>query len=128
MIVADTHAWIWWLAEPTRLSARARRALSEANAIGVAAISLWEVAMLVQRGRLKFDREVSAWLRQALVQPKIEVLPLDADVAADAAELGDDFPGDHADRLIAATALCHGSPLVTRDARLRERRELRTIW
>ena len=57
MIVLDTHAWIWWVAVPDKLSARAHHAIDAAEALGVCAISCWEVAMLVARRRLEFDRE-----------------------------------------------------------------------
>ena len=114
MIVLDTHAWIWWAAGSPRLSATARHAIDGADALGVCAISLWEVGMLVAKKRLDLDRDPLAWLKQALALPRVELLPLTPDVAVDAARLPAAFPGDPADRLIVATATQHGARLVSR--------------
>jgi PIN domain nuclease of toxin-antitoxin system len=128
MIVLDTHAWIWWAADARRLPAAARHAIDQADAIGVCAIRLWEVAMLVANGRLEFDRETVTWLKQALALPRVELLPLTPVLAADAAGLPDTFPGDPADRLIVASARHARAALVTRDARIRASDDVTTVW
>lgn len=128
MIVLDTHAWIWWTASSPDLSARARTAIRRETEIGVCAISCWEVAMLVEKKRLGFDRDVLQWMRDALSQPAITLLELTPEIAVGAARLGRDFHGDPADRIIAATALNSHAPLVTKDGKLRAYAPLRTIW
>lgn len=128
MIVLDTHAWIWWAADARRLPPAARHAIDQADAVGVCAISLWEVAMLVAKGRLEFDRETVTWLKQALALPRVELLPLTPVLAVDAARLPDTFPGDPADRLIVASARQARAPLVTRDARIRACDAVTTVW
>lgn len=128
MIVLDTHAWVWWAAQDQQLSSHARRTIRSASRIGVSAISPWEVAMLVAHGRLRFDRDVLDWIERALALPAVELLPLSPEIAVAAARLDTDWPGDPADRIIAATALHQGAMLVTRDRRLRGRRDLRTCW
>ena len=129
MVLLDTHAWIWWTDDPARLSAAARDAIERSDAIGVAAISCWELGMLAMGGRLTLDREVSRWVRQALAQPGVVAIPLTPKVALDAALLeSEDFVGDPADRLIYATARDAGAPLVTRDARLLAFDARGTIW
>ncbi|MGH9456185.1 MAG: type II toxin-antitoxin system VapC family toxin [Thermoanaerobaculia bacterium] len=127
MIVADTHAWIWWATGSRRLSKRARAAFEEADAIGVAAITLWEIAMLVRHQRLVLDRGVSLWLRQSLAKPRAALLPLDPDVATRAVALEWEHR-DPADRLIVATALVHRAALVSRDERMSRFDGIRTIW
>jgi PIN domain nuclease of toxin-antitoxin system len=128
LIVLDTHAWIWWAAEPKRLSVRAKRAIEESDRIGVSAISAWEVALLVAKERLTLDRDVLVWVRQALALPGVVPVPLSPEIAVASAALGAGFPGDPADRILAATALHHRAPLVTRDRRLRSVPSLRTLW
>ena len=128
MIVLDTHAFIWWVDESPRLSARARHALEQADALGVCAISCWEIAMLVEKERLRLDRDVLEFLRQALALPRVELLPPTPEVSVAAARLGASSPADPADRMIAATALEAGAAVVSKDARLRRVANLKTIW
>ncbi len=128
MVVLDTHAWIWWVDAPERLSDSARAAIDGAGAVGVAAISAWEVAMLVVKRRIELGSPTRSWIRQALSQPGLVALPLGPEEAVDAALLDEAFPGDPADRLIYATARHHGAALVTRDRRLREFDPRGTAW
>lgn len=118
MVVLDTHVWIWWVDAPDRLSDVARTAIDEAGAVGVAAISAWEVAMLVVKRRIELNSPTRSWIRQALSQPGVVALPVGPEEAVDAALLDESFPGDPADRLIYATARHRGAPMVTRDQRL----------
>lgn len=128
MIVLDTHVWIWWADESSKLSPRARAAINQAESLGVCAISCWEVAMLVAKGRMKLDRDALAFVRQALALPRVELLPLTPEIAVASSRLAGDFPADPADCMIAATALGYRAPVVSKDARLREWEELETIW
>ena len=128
MIVLDTHAWIWWVSAPDALSRPARRGIEAARYIGVPAICCMEVATLVSRGRIELDRPTLRWLEDALDEPHIDLLPLTPAVAAVAADLGPGFPGDPADRLIAATALLQSATLVTKDQRIRSCERVRTLW
>jgi len=128
VIVLDTHAWIWWAVESSRLSARARGAIEQAETLGISAISCWEVAMLVEKGRLKLDRDVLAFIRQALALPRVQLLALSPEVAVAAARLSPGSPADPADRMIAASALEADAPVVSRDTRLKGLPGLKTIW
>jgi PIN domain nuclease of toxin-antitoxin system len=84
--------------------------------------------MLVQRGRLRLDRDPTTWVRQALAAPGVVLLPLSPEAVVAAALLELDTLTDPADRLIAATAKERGAPLVTMDSRLRKAGLVRTIW
>jgi PIN domain nuclease of toxin-antitoxin system len=128
MTILDTHAWIWWSSSPGKLSARAQEALRDSSDIGVCAISCWEVAMLVTRGWLELDRPVVVWVKQALAQPRVSLLPLSPEIAVQAAGLTGRLHGDPADRIIAATALHHRAAILTRDLRLRACKEIQTVW
>lgn len=130
MIVLDTHAWLWWVAAPERLSATARAAIDDADEIGISAISAWEVAMLTRRGRISLDRPVERWVRAAFdADPRSIELPLSGRIAARAALLeGDALPSDPADRFIYATARDLDAKLITRDTQLRAFDGKRTLW
>lgn len=126
VILLDTHAWIWWNAEPSRLSARARKSIDSADAVAVAAISTWEFAMLASRGRVVLDRPPLVWMQVALVRDRTTLLPLTAEIAARSIELT--MHGDPADRLILATAEVHDLRLVTKDRALRAAAGGRSLW
>lgn len=126
MIVADTHALLWWILSPQDLSRPARRALDD-SAIAVAAITCFEIARLVHRGRVTLDLPVVEWLHNVFALPKVAFLPLTIEVTATAASLPDPIR-DPVDRLIVATALHQGVPLVTKDHKIIAAEVVRTIW
>lgn len=129
MIVLDTHAWLWWLAAPERLSRTAEQAIERASRIGISTLSAWEVTMLALRGRISLDREVSLWVGQALADERVEPLAPSAEVAVSAGLLdAESFPGDPVDRLIYATARSTGATLITRDAAIRAFDSASTLW
>jgi PIN domain nuclease of toxin-antitoxin system len=128
MIVLDTHAWLWWVSDPSRLSRAAHRRIRAATQIGISAISCLEVATAVTKGRITLDREVLNWLEQALSLPNVELLPLTPLIAVKATQLGNDFPGDPADRVIAATSIVEAAPLVTKDSRVHASGAVTVIW
>ena len=127
MIVLDTHAWMWWASNDRHLPAAARRRIEAADEVGVAAISCWEVAMLVRQGRVELDREALSWVRDALALPRVAFLELTPAIAVRAATLEWEHR-DPADRLIVTTALMFGVPLLTKDERIRSWRGVPTIW
>ena len=128
MIVFDTHAWIWYAAKSEKLSKAGARAAEKAKIVIVSAISVWEVAMLVSKGRLGLDRDVDIWVKQALSLAKIRLEPLTPSISIRSTRLPGDFHGDPADRIIAATALEHGVALITKDKLMHHYPHLRTVW
>lgn len=128
MIVLDTHAWLWWVSKPANLSRAARHRIGAESRIGVCAISCLEVATAVEKRRISLDREPIEWLEQALAQPKVELMPLTPPIAVKATQLGRDFPGDPANRLIVATTILESATLITKDSRIRDYLAVNTIW
>ena len=131
MILLDTHAWVWWVAEPKLLSARARAAIDGAvstEGVAVSAISAWEVAMLAKRGRLELTVDVEEWVAASERLPFLTMIPIDARIAGRAVTLPPPLHDDPADRIVAATAIAHDARLVTKDRRLRTYPLLRTVW
>jgi PIN domain nuclease of toxin-antitoxin system len=125
VILVDTHVLVWMRSAPDRLSARARAVIESADEIAISDITLWELAMLVSRGRLTVDRPLGAYLHE--VSATVSVLPITAAVASRVGEQPADFPGDPADRLIHATASVAGVPLVSADRRLRSV-DAQVVW
>ncbi|MBV8845441.1 MAG: type II toxin-antitoxin system VapC family toxin [Bryobacterales bacterium] len=121
MFLADTHIWYRWRAAPKKLSDRHVRALNRAErnneAVAVSAISLWELAMLAASGKIRVNPPLGAWVEDMADDPLVSVLPLTPAIAATSVGLTA-LPGDPADRLIAATALCHELTLLTVDERI----------
>ena len=123
-LLLDTHAWDWWLRGPaggSQLSTHEAAALDElpsAQRPALCDISLWEVAMLVDLGRLQLDRPLADWL--ALACSAVEILPVTVAVAAEVAALPASFHRDPADRLIVATARVHPLPLLSHDGKIRQ--------
>lgn len=129
MIVLDTHAFLWWIDDPERLSDVAREALDAEATLGVASISCWELATLSIRGRLDLDRPPARWIAQALGHPRISELALTSKIAVAAALLDQEgFHPDPADRVIYATARSAGVPLVSADQAIQGFDPTRTIW
>lgn len=114
----DTHAWIWWVDQDPRLGPRILDALDSLPVDRrplVADISLWEVAMLVERGRLTFDVPLRDWLDAAAHARSVQVVPVSPQIAAEVAALPSSFHRDPADRLIVSTSRALGVPMLTHD-------------
>ena len=130
-VVADTHAAVWYLLDSKSLSANAQRMMDETIAGGdpvyVSSITLVEVVYLVEKGKLPavvLDR-----LTAALSQPDsgFAISPLDFSVALAIRQISRETVPDMPDRIIAATALDLGLPLVTRDSDIRKA-GIETVW
>ena len=118
--VLDTHAWIWAVHGDARRFGRAAwRVLQRAEIAVVPAVSLYEAANMVVRGRMELDRPLEPWMEDATTAP-YAVAEITAEVAIAAAALEHEgFHGDPADRMVYATARVLDLPLLTADASIR---------
>jgi PIN domain nuclease of toxin-antitoxin system len=130
-VVTDTHALLWYLFEPKRLSLVARTTLLEAETdpgiIYVPSISVVEARYLVEKGTLTesiFEQLVNSLLD---VETAPTVAPLSLDIARTLHEVSKRTVPDMPDRIIAATALHLGLPLITRDRKI-QASQVESIW
>ncbi len=121
MILLDTHIWVWWVHGDTQLTQEYQDYIQaqELQGLGVSAISCWEVAKLVERGRLILPFSVDKWLDQALGYPGICLVELTPRICVESTQLPGDFHRDPADQIIVATARLFDCPLVTMDSKIR---------
>ena len=120
MIVLDTHIWVWWVHGHSRLSEAHSTILQdhEESGLGISAISCWEVAKLVEKGRLTLPHPIETWMRLALNYPGISLLPLEPKVAIESTRLPRPFHNDPADQIIVATARIYQCSIVTADEKI----------
>jgi PIN domain nuclease of toxin-antitoxin system len=120
VILLDTHIWFWWVrADPQLTVAQAAHiAAHAAGGLGVNVISVWELAMLEQKGRVSVDRPLSNWVRDALAYPNVQFLPLTTEIAIESTRLPGPFHKDPADRILVGTARLMAIPLLTEDRKI----------
>lgn len=131
MILLDTHALLWLTVTPRRLSRTATRAIERADRAGgvaISSITLWEIAQLVDDGRVKIDGSTERFLESLCQRSELTVLEITPEIAALAFQFPPGFPRDPADRLIGATARAHGLPLVTKDQPMQDCALVDTVW
>ena len=129
MIVLDTHVLLWAIADSKRLSRAADAAIRrsrQVDGVAISAITLWELASLVARGRIRGYGTIESSLNRLI--EGVTVKPITPEIATLAAQFPDDYPHDPADRLIGATARAEGLALITRDENIRKSPLLKTIW
>lgn len=130
MILLDTHVVIWLALEPGRISKRARAAIQETRQRGeglaISDITLLEIATIENKGRIKLNASLEAFLAE--IEARFIVLPITGRICVSALALPAAYPRDPADRVIGATALVEGLPLITADDGIRRSKTLKTIW
>ena len=131
MIVVDTHIIIWNALKPEMLSEKAEKAISAANnsdGIIFCEISLWEIAMLMHKGRLSIDIEYLKFIKLILESNKYVLRGITPEIPELSTDLFSDNNKDPADRIIAATSIIENAKLVTVDKKLRQSIKVATIW
>lgn len=130
MILVDTHVVIWLAGDEPKLSKKAGAAIADARQHGeglaIADITLWELAMLASKGRIRLTTTLESFLAE--VEARFVVLPITGRACLRTLALPAAYPKDPADRIIAATALVEGLSLLTADRAIRRSRALPTIW
>jgi PIN domain nuclease of toxin-antitoxin system len=132
MIVIDTHILVWWVSGADTLSTAAKKSikatLSNGGEVLISSISAWEIAMLVEKGRLVLSMDVESWLDEVSQIDGVRFLPVDNEIGVKSTALPGDFHKDPADRMIVATARKLAVPLVTADEKILQYEHVKTIW
>jgi PIN domain nuclease of toxin-antitoxin system len=121
-LLLDTHIVLWLDSGDTRLHPATRTLIDSCWRRGwsilLSSVSVWEIALLVDTGRVALDGPVDAWVERFLDRPGVEAIPLDYSAAARSYRLHPLEHRDPADRLLIATAIELGCPLITYDERI----------
>lgn len=121
-LLLDTHVWLWYAeGRGQRLDAPVVAEIEAARrrrALFVSSISIWEVGMLVGKGRITLNMPMDAWAASAVAPPGPRVLALDAETAVESSQLPGTLHGDSADRFLIAAARVHRLRLVTADRKI----------
>lgn len=126
MIVLDTHIWVNWIVGGNgALPQSVVNAMSAESHLAISAISCFEVALLVKRGRLTLPLPLAEWLIEATVNSGVESLPITCEIASQSVAITD-IHRDPADRIIIATAIVHDAKLASIDSVFPDYAELQT--
>ena len=131
MILMDTCAIVWDALEPTKLTTKARNAIDKAdqhNALIISDISIWEISMLIKKGRIEVAATTANFINLFLQYRHIAVQSISPEIAELSVNFGGEINNDPADRIIAATSIIHNAQLVTADTNLRDNDLLDTVW
>lgn len=132
MIVLDTHTLVWWVSGDSNLSApaanRIRQEQANNGSILISSISAWEIAQLVERGRLSLSMDVSDWMNLVAQIPAVTFVAVENEIAIKSVSLPGEFHKDPADRIIVATARKFAAPLITKDEKLLAYPHVKTLW
>jgi PIN domain nuclease of toxin-antitoxin system len=130
VILVDTHVVVWLAFHQGQLSKKARAAIDDArkngDGLAISDITLLELATLASKRRIQLDISLESFLQE--VEARFIVLPISGRACVRAIGLPATYPKDPADRIIGATALVEGLPLLTADREILRSKVIRTIW
>ena len=131
VIVVDTHIIIWDALKPERLSQKAEEAIASANnsdGIIFCEISLWEIAMLMHKGRFIIELDYREFIRLLSESNRYVFHGISPEIAELSTKLFSSQNKDPADKIIAATSIINNAELITADKGMLEVQEIATIW
>lgn len=129
-VIIDTHIVIWDQLDPTKLTAKAQKAIDKADTeyqIIICEITLWEISILMKKKRLIIDMSYLDFMDKVFNTRNYLLQGINPEIAFIASELEIDTK-DPADRMIAATSISLNLPLITADQQMLSYGQLTTIW
>ena len=129
MIFLDTHALLWWALDRDKLSETARSTVEAMERKGgfASAISIWELGVKLQQGKIEMGISIDAFAQRIESSTSVELLPVDTRTWLNSLVLDWDHR-DPADRVIVASALIQGVPLLTKDRAIHNFSGVRSLW
>ncbi|MEO1186528.1 MAG: type II toxin-antitoxin system VapC family toxin [Cyanobacteria bacterium J06636_27] len=123
----DTHAFIWWVTDDSRLSSTARGIIAdESNVLFLSAASAWEIVIKVRLGKLNLPEPPETYIPSRLTMNRFESLPIQMVHALQVVNLPD-FHRDPFDRIIIAQSQVEKMPIVTVDTKITQY-PVNVIW
>lgn len=117
-LLLDTHVWVWLINADDRLNRKQYMKMidqySAQGAVRVSAISVWELGMLVAKGRLVLSKNIHQWVQESLNSKGISLEPLSIGILLESASM-EGAHGDPADRMILASAININAMIMTAD-------------
>ena len=127
----DTHTWIWWHMNPSKLSIKVKRLVSktdEYDELLLSAISPWEFSKLLEKKKIGISYNPEDWLKIALNMPKFRLVPLSPSIAYRSTVLPQPFHSDPGDQIIVATAREENATILTKDGRIHNYNHVKSLW
>ena len=132
MILLDTHVLIWLISSPEKVSTKAQKVITkeikDSQQLLVSSVSVWEIYMLVKKGRLELSMDVDTWVSKVEQLTHFQFVSIDNTIASKSVTLPDPLHTDPADRMIVATARQYGATLVTSDKQLLNYPHVKSLW
>jgi PIN domain nuclease of toxin-antitoxin system len=127
----DTHVWIWWNLNPSKLSKKVIKIITDTknyDEMLLSAISIWEFCKLVEKKRIVLSCDTEEWINNAIVMPKFRIVQLTSTISYKSTSLPAPFHNDPADQIIVATAREENATILTSDHRILNYKNARVLW
>ena len=127
----DTHTWIWWHMNPERLSEKVIDIIENTGGYDellLSVISCWEFSKLLEKERIGISCDPVIWLHEALLLPKLRIVPISPNTAHLSTILPQPFHDDPADQIIVATARAEGAVILTKDRNILGYEHVDSLW
>lgn len=131
MILIDTHTLVWYLTDQKRLSPKVLNLIKDEIKNGevlYSSISVWDVCILVKKKKLNLTKDVFEWTNNLKFLNNFRSVPIDNEIAQKSVLLEGFRNSDPADRIVIATALSLGCPIVTKDQKIHSYKMVKSVW